>query len=122
MSNLVIRNMNEVADENAPVIYADAIVNDGTLFALDFSNRGMLSNYDLSRGVRDLAEGTPVRSGIITLPEIAFNDTYTPSLPPLTDDRGFPTLSLAGGGGLYSSGLMIQGVGKYLYDNQPNCL
>src|SRR5690606_37124295 len=88
----------------------------------DFSNRGMLNNYDLSRGVSDLAEGTPVRENIATLPEVGFNNTYMDELPPLTEDKGFPTISLGGGSQMYTTGLMIQGVGQYLYENQPHCL
>lgn len=120
MSNLLIRNVNETAMPGAPVIYPDAIVNDGTLFALEFSNRGMLVDYDLSKGVSDLAENTPVRDDIQTFPQLGLNPAAV--IPALTDKKGFPMTFLGGGSNMYNSGIMIQGVGQYLNDNQPHAL
>lgn len=120
MSNLVIKNNNQSAEPNAEKLYLDAMVNKGTIFALDFSNTGMLIDYDLSKGITDLSEGAEAHDNVTTFPQLGLNPAAV--IPELTDKKGFPMAFLGGGSDMYSTGIMIQGAGQYLNDNQPHSL
>lgn len=113
--NLIIRNTNENAEPGAPKIFDDARVNEGTIFSIEFSNRGALVGYDLNKGIKDLAHNTGAREGITTYPNIESTD----GLPELTAKKGFPMARLGNDVVMMETGITIKGVGSYLYSRQP---
>ena len=118
--NLVFKNLNEEGDPNDEYLYKDVRVNKGTIFGLDFSNRGMLLNYDLSKGITDLAEDAPAHEGITTYPEFGLGNNGI--IPELTEKRGLPLIYAGNQPAEYTSGIRLQGVGSYLFEKRPRTL
>lgn len=116
--NLVIKNQHEES-ENGERIYRDALVSEGTLMLVDFSNGGTTFNKDLTKGVYDLARDAAELIGLYTSPEFLSKTT----LPTLSDKDGLPLVDLgAFGTSDFDTGLNFHGIGKYLYENQPRTL
>ncbi|HIY76409.1 MAG TPA: hypothetical protein H9825_09115 [Candidatus Sphingobacterium stercorigallinarum] len=83
---LGFQTLENSAPEGAEVIHGDAMVSDGTLLALDFSNKGCLYGYSLKNGypVRDLAKFANDPLGIDNSSRLIHNGegdlTLTPGL------------------------------------------
>lgn len=122
--NLVFKDKNQTGDADSPILYKDLRVNDGTLFCIDFSNRGMLVDFDLSKGIYDLADGVPLKDEEnIVMDASIRTSSSTAIFPTLTPRRGMPMTFLGNVDfGSYNSGILIKGVGQYLYDKQPKSL
>lgn len=113
--NLVIKNDNVTAPSGAGKVYRDALVSEGTLMLVDFENTGTTVDYDLSKGVFDLAREAAEELGVFTAPEVSLVNPIE-----ITADRGVPGDPI--GSTSFSRGVLFKGIGKYLYDNQPKCI
>lgn len=116
--NLVIKNTNETAPLGAEKVYKDALVSEGTLMLIDFSNRRSTIDYDLEKGVFDLAGDAAKELNVNTDPEVALD------LPiEITPDRGLPgSPTGAAGNNDFTKGVLFKNIGKYLFDNQPKSI
>src|SRR5690625_1963614 len=72
--SLVIKSLGTTAPEGAERLYRDALVTEGSLFLVDFSNRGTLDNYSLEPGapVMDLAREAAAELGVVTTANSSF--------------------------------------------------
>lgn len=113
--NLVIKNDNVTAPSGSEKVYRDALVSEGTLMLVDFENTGTTVDFDLSKGVFDLAREAAEQLGVFTAPEVSLVSPID-----ITADRGVPGNPI--GSTSFSRGLLFKGIGKYLYDNQPRCI
>lgn len=113
---LIIINKNVKGTGNK--VYRDALTTDGTLSLFDFSNKGFLKNYDISKKIIDLSEGNSIGGD-----NIVFSKEDRGTFPYLTEDKGLPLINY----GSYSAnnkgkGFVINNVSSYLYEKQPNTL
>lgn len=118
METLVIKN--NLLTGGSGKLYRDVIVNAGTLLCLDFSNKGCLTNDNLST-VRDLAK--EAKDDLSIPNNVQFKVTDRGTVPPLTTKKGYPIVDL----GSYSatandSGLQVKGIDEYLFAKQPHSL
>jgi len=117
--NLVFKNQRDTAPVGAEKLYRDALVSKGTLMLVDFSNKGSTFEGDLTKGVYDLARDAAELLGVNTYPEFK---TKT-AIPSLTAEKGLPMTNMgAVNQDDFSVGLNFNGINKYLYDHQPNCM
>lgn len=115
METLVIKN--NLLSGGSEKLYRDAIVSKGSLFCFDFSNKGCVSNGDLTT-VRDLALESKNDLGIID--DVSFDVTDRGVVPDLTNNMGYPIVNLGSyNNSSYDSGLNIHNVDDYLFTKQP---
>lgn len=113
----------EYASGTPEVVYYDALVDEGTLFIHDYSNRGTLVNFNFQDGsiARDLARQISLPIGIDNSTELVAASGTTPEL---TAGRGINIRSFVnssnttGPHGFDLGGDMCE----YLYNNQPETL
>lgn len=121
MSNLLIKDVNQVASPGAVRVYKEGSVNDGTLFCIEFSNKAATIGGDLTRPITDLADDTPVRQGVGGIPietdPIIKQSPTNPII--LTEDYGFPMTYVGNEQLVYDRGVLIHGLGNYLHEKQP---
>ncbi len=118
METLVIKN--NLLTGGSGKLYRDVIVDVGTIFCLDFSNKGCLTNDNLAT-VRDLAK--EAKDDLLIPNNVLFKVTDRGTVPALTAKKGYPIVDL----GSYSatandSGLQTKGVDEYLFSKQPHSL
>src|SRR5690625_189120 len=115
--SLVIKSLGTTAPEVAKKLYRDALVEEGSLFLVDFSNKGTLINFNTSVGspVFDLSRESSNELGISTQGEI------TPGVETsLTEGRGVDFNNSESGGDkgiIFSDSLL-----NYLESNQPHSI
>lgn len=101
-------------------LYRDALVSNGTLTLVDFSNLGTLDNYYLPT-VRDLAFESKLDLNLNNKIEFKVHDRSV--VPSLNFKKGFKTVNLGSYSETsYDSGLNIYNIDDYLFNNQPNSL
>lgn len=115
--SVVLKSVGATAPEGASKLYRDAVVNSGTLFAVDFSNKGTLKNYDVTSGapVLDLAREAASDLGFINSASVIGDEDFS-----LTAGKGFNTGDATSGD---NKGILVSGgLGDYLASNQPHSL
>ena len=115
---LVIKSLGTTAPQGAKKLYRDALVEEGSLFLVDFSNKGTLINFDITNGapVFDLSREASNELGVNTQGSVITGDDLT-----LTEGKGFyPERNLPSGGG---QGVFFgNSLHNYLEANQPKCV
>ncbi|MGB7527707.1 hypothetical protein [Sphingobacterium cellulitidis] len=116
--NLVIKNTNEIADENSPIIYKDPLVTKGTLLCVDFSNGVTIKGGSLSKGLIDLADDAAIEIGVQTNPMV-----MNPTDMNITVDKGLSPFNIGfiGNSGFHR-GINFSDITRYLYEKQPKAL
>ncbi|MDR2274343.1 MAG: hypothetical protein LBF27_25775 [Sphingobacterium sp.] len=116
--NVVIKNQRDKSTTGEK-LRRDALVSDGTLMLLDFSNGGTTFEYNLSKGIYDLARDAAFDLDVETNPVLKSKTV----IPDLTAGKGLPGISLGATTVTdYTAGLLIEDVSEYLYLKQPHAL
>ncbi|NKI28266.1 hypothetical protein HCG49_17060 [Arenibacter sp. 6A1] len=119
---LVIKSLGTTAPSGAKKLYRDALVVNGTLFHVDFSNRGSLNNFNIRKDslVYDLSRESSIPLGITTTGSVNLISDIDLTL---TDGKGFtlenPNLPVNKNQGLYFNAADLM---SYLVNNQPHCV
>lgn len=91
---IIIKSLDTVAPVGAKKLYRDALVSNGTLGLIDFSNKGSQDNIKILNGetVNDLSREASKEIGVIN----NFQVVGSPTSFTLTDGMGFATLNREG--------------------------
>lgn len=117
--SLVIKSLGTTAPEGAEKLYRDALVQKGSLFCVDFSNRGTLENFSLSPDapVLNLAREAASELGVVTIANSSFMPGHQ-----LTEGKGVVGFQ-EGSLDQDTTGISFEGnLFDYLVQNQPNSL
>lgn len=85
---IILKVDGEVAPVGAEVIFRDALVENGSLLLHDYSNRGTLDNFDLTKGANDLARESSLKLGIDNRAKFRYNQLVVDK-PVLSAGKGF---------------------------------
>lgn len=121
---LVIKIAGLFSGGESPVVYKDALVNEGTLLLHDYSNRGCLREFSIKHNSTFFDLASDVSKDKLGIDNEGFMDLPENPDIELTEGRGIPMNSII----KYASSVNPKGVNMgtdltdYLYEEQPRLL